>query len=227
MSQNSNGFCWKVSFLSSAYLVLFFQRFPVCSAGEEPTCNAGDAEVSSIPGLGIPPWGVKRQTAPISLPGASQGYGSLVDHSPEGQKVRQPERPHTGQPWCYFFLGKLLLYSYLYVFSILCNLKRIRLSVIYFLFFSLLLSQLSIVQKQMTPKLSHLKQLLSPGSGGWVGLGDFLMSGQGVGQSWGSCHLSMSGRLAGAVGQNTCMWPASWSGFLTAWHWVQAWMSPR
>ena len=58
----------------------------------------------------------------------------------------------------------------------------------------------------MTPKLSHLKQLLSPGSGGWVGLGDFLMSGQGVGQSWGSCHLSMSGRSAGAVGQNTCMW---------------------
>ena len=86
---------------------------------------------------------------------------------------------------------------------------------------------LPIVQKQMTPKLSHLKQLLSPGSGGWVGLGDFLMSGQGVGQSWGSCHLSMSGRSAGAVGQNTCMWPASWSGFLPTWRWVQAWMSPR
>ena len=33
------------------------------------------------------------------------------------------------------------------------------------------------------------------------------------GQSWGSRHLSMSGSSARAVGQNTCLWPASWFWF--------------
>ena len=146
-----------VSFLSSAYAVLFFQRFPVCSAGEEPACSAGDTgEVGSIPGLRRPPWGVKRQTAPVSLPGASHGHGSLVDHSPEGRRVRQPEWPHTGQPRVTLSL-KSYCYIHICVFSTLCNLKHVRLSAVCFLFFSLLLSQLSVVQKQMTPKLSHLK----------------------------------------------------------------------
>ena len=95
-------------------------------------------------------------------------------------------------------------------------------SAIYFLFFSLLLSQLSVVQKQMTPKPSHLKQLLS-WFWGLSGLRWFsaVMAG---GQSWGLRHLSVSGSSAGAVGQNACLWPPSWFGFLNSW---VAWMSPR
>ena len=215
-----------VSFLSSAYSVLFFQRFPVCSAGEEPACSAGDTgEVGSIPGLGRPPWGVKRQTAPVSLPGASHGHGSLVDHSPEGRRVRQPERPHTGQPSVTLSL-KSYCYIHICVFSTLCNLKHVRLSAVCFLFFSLLLSQLSVVQKQMTPKLSHLKQLLSLGSGGWVGLGDFLMWWRGVSPGarvTSAClgaQLGLSARIP-AYGLPPGL------GSSTAWRWIQAWMSPR
>ena len=87
-------------------------------------------------------------------------------------------------------------------------------SAIYFLFFSLLLSQLSVVQKQMTPKPSHLKQLLS-WFWGLSGLRWFsaVMAG---GQSWGLRHLSVSGSSAGAVGQNACLWPPSWFGFLNS-----------
>lgn len=78
-----------VSFLSSAYSVLFSQRFPVCSAGEEPACSAGDTgEVGSVLGLGRPPLGVKRQAAPVSSPGASQ---DTVAWWTAAQRVREPD----------------------------------------------------------------------------------------------------------------------------------------
>ena len=215
-----------VSFLSSAYAVLFFQRFPVCSAGEEPACSAGDTgEVGSIPGLRRPPWGVKRQTAPVSLPGASHGHGSLVDHSPEGRRVRQPEWPHTGQPRVTLSL-KSYCYIHICVFSTLCNLKHVRLSAVCFLFFSLLLSQLSVVQKQMTPKLSHLKQLLSLGSGGWVGSGDFLMWWRGISPGARVTSACLGAQLGLSARIPAYGLPPGF-GFLTACCWIQAWMSPR
>lgn len=77
-----------VSFLSSAYSVLFSQRFPVCSAGEEPAYGAGDTgEVGSVLGLGQPPRGVKWQTAPVSSPGATDtvAWWTAV------QRVREPD----------------------------------------------------------------------------------------------------------------------------------------
>ena len=78
----------------------------------------------------------------------------------------------------------------------------------------------------MTPKLKSLKTIIVSWFWGLSGLKWFSDVRAG-GQSWGSSHLSISGCSAGAVGQNTCMWPASWSGFLATWLWVQAWMSPR
>lgn len=77
----------------------------------------------------------------------------------------------------------------------------------------------------MTPKLSHLKQLLSLGSGGWVGLGDFLLSWWGV--SPGACVTSAcpGAQLGLSARVPACGLPPS-LGSSTACRWV-AWMSPR
>ena len=57
---------------------VMFKGFPCSSDDKAPNCNAGD--LGSIPGLGTP----------VSLPGESHGWRSLVGYSPWGsQRVRQ------------------------------------------------------------------------------------------------------------------------------------------
>ena len=54
------------------------------SAGQEPTCNAGDA--GSIPESGISPGRRQWHPTPVLLPGKSHGWRSLVGYSPRGPK---------------------------------------------------------------------------------------------------------------------------------------------
>ena len=56
------------------------EGFPGSSDGKESTCHAGD--LSSIPGLGRPPW--RREWLPtlVFLPGESHGQRSLTSYTP-------------------------------------------------------------------------------------------------------------------------------------------------
>ena len=76
----------------SSYMFLYLwidksnlsEGFPVWSAGEESTFNAGDA--SSIHWVGKIPWRRKWQPTPVCLPEKSCGQRSLVGYSPWGCK---------------------------------------------------------------------------------------------------------------------------------------------
>ena len=58
-----------------------FQRgFPDSSGGQEFLYNAKD--LSSIPGLGRPPWRREWLPIPVFLPEESHGQRSLVGYSP-------------------------------------------------------------------------------------------------------------------------------------------------
>ncbi|CAI9171432.1 unnamed protein product [Rangifer tarandus platyrhynchus] len=67
--------------------------FPEGSAGEGPTCNAGDTEdVRFDPWVGKIPWRKKWQPAPVFLPGGSRGRKSLV------AELQTAERLSTQHP---------------------------------------------------------------------------------------------------------------------------------
>ena len=67
--------------------------FPEGSAGEGPTCDAGDAEdVGFDPRVGKIPWRKKWQPAPVFLPGGSRGRKSLV------AELQTAERLSTQHP---------------------------------------------------------------------------------------------------------------------------------
>ena len=80
--------------------------FPAGSDGKQSACNAGD--LGSIPGAGKIPWRRKWQPTPVSLPGKSHGWRSLVGYSPQSHK----ELDTTEQLHFHFhFLVEMLRYK--------------------------------------------------------------------------------------------------------------------
>ena len=93
MTQNSNGFLPIFCLLSS-----FFPEIPCLLSGWGTRLRCRRHGRSGLsPWFGTTP--SRSQVADCSsILAWSHGHGSLVDRSPEGQRARQPERPHTGQP---------------------------------------------------------------------------------------------------------------------------------
>ena len=173
MSQNSNGFLPIFCLLSS-----FFPEIPCLLSGWRARLQCRRHRRSGFdPWFGGPPWGVSSrllQHPCLERLVATVAWGATVQRAGEAAACATAHgQPRVTRP------SKSYCHTHICMFSPLRAIQNVRLSATCFLFFSLLLSQSSVVQKQMTPKLSHLKQLLSLGSGGWVGLGDFLMWWQG------------------------------------------------
>ena len=72
----------KIPWRRDRLLAPVFLDFPVCSAGKESACNAGDLDLT--PGLGRSPWRRAWQPTPVLLGGESHGQRNLVDYIVHG-----------------------------------------------------------------------------------------------------------------------------------------------